>query len=244
MSGVFYVYLWRNNVNGKCYVGKGSARRKDEHLKPSANSLLSRAFRKYGVESFTCKVLCADMEESLAFDIERSTVTHLQCKVPNGYNLTDGGEGLSGYRHTPEQRAALSASRKGKPISAEHKANISKGGKGKVLSAETRAKLSAAKTGTKFTAEHCENIRKSKLGLVASAETKAKMSAAHKARGGISPEHRKKMIDAKIGMKYTPEHCAAISAASKGRRHSEETKKKMSGPRGPYRARKKVELLP
>lgn len=45
-------------------------------------------------------------------------------KPPYGYNLTDGGEGTAGLEFTPEHRANIAASRRGKRLSPEHCANI------------------------------------------------------------------------------------------------------------------------
>lgn len=56
-------------------------------------------------------------------------------------NLTNGGEGLTGYVH-----------------SAETKHKISKAHKGKVLSTQTRLKMSAARTGTKRSEEYRQRV--------------------------------------------------------------------------------------
>jgi hypothetical protein len=71
---------------------------------------------------------------------------------------------------------------KGKPLSPEHRANISAALKGKTLSAETRAKMSAARKGRPLTAEHRAKLSAARKGKTLSAETRAKMSAALKGR--------------------------------------------------------------
>lgn len=63
-------------------------------------------------------------------------------------NLSVGGEGSSGYQHTDEAKAKISAARSG-----EKNPNF-----GKPLSAEYRAKISVSKTGKKFSAEHLTNL--------------------------------------------------------------------------------------
>ena len=63
---------------------------------------------------------------------EKYFIKSRDTKNPNGYNLTDGGEGLAGMKHKPETIAKMSATKLGKKRSAE-----------------TRAKISAARTGEK-----------------------------------------------------------------------------------------------
>lgn len=65
---------------------------------------------------------------------------------------------------TPEEHTSLH--KKGKPFSAEHKANLSaahKGKRGCPCSEETKAKIIAALKGKSFSNEHKENIRKAAL---------------------------------------------------------------------------------
>lgn len=64
--------------------------------------------------------------------------------------------------------------------------------------------------------------------------TRAKISAYHKGKPK-SPEHRAKMsaaakgkLGTMLGRTFSPEHRAKIGAKSRGRRHTEETKAKMS----------------
>jgi hypothetical protein len=73
------------------------------------------------------------------------------------------------------------------------------------------------------------------LGWVHTPEAKAAISERHK---GVpkSPEHNAKVAAALKGKKKSPEHCAALKAANSkpwlGRKHSEETKAKMSASSG------------
>jgi hypothetical protein len=61
------------------------------------------------------------------------------------HNRTDGGDGVSGFTHSPETRAKLSAANKGKTLSPETREKLSAARKGETFSPETRAKMSAAK---------------------------------------------------------------------------------------------------
>ncbi len=75
-------------------------------------------------------------------------------------NLSDGGDGSPGYRHTPEERRRISTREKGKKLSPATRAKISAASKGRVKSPEERAKLSAAHKGKKKSPEHRAAIRR------------------------------------------------------------------------------------
>jgi group I intron endonuclease len=92
-----------------------------------------------------------------------------------------------GYVHTPEAKAKISAALFARgPRSAETRAKISDGNKGKTHSAETRAKISAAVSAR---------------GPI-SAETRAKLSESHKGQQRC------------LGYKHSPETRAKVAAAS------------------------------
>lgn len=105
-------------------------------------------------------------------------------------NMTDGGEGISGLKHTTETKAKQSAASLGKPKSEETKAKMSDTRKGKKASEKTIEKLRAAATGRTLSEETKAKLRKPK-----SEEGKANMRKPKPPR--------------------TAEHCANISAAKK-----------------------------
>lgn len=131
-----------------------------------------RAIRKYGPEMFTHELLERMSTEAGAKLAERLWIERLGTQVPNGYNMTPGGDartrGMSGRKHSPETIAKMKARAAGRDLSALHAAR-----RGAKASTETLAKMRAAKLGTKH-----------------SLETRARMSAAHRAvwavRKGIS----------------------------------------------------------
>lgn len=113
---------------------------------------------------------------------ERRWILLLRHTNPNACNLSDGGDGAPGLIISPETRAKLSASLKGKIRTPEHCANLSaskKGKKRKPRTDETRAKLSAiAKNRSPETrAKYSESNR----NRVVSPETRTRMSVAAKA---------------------------------------------------------------
>lgn len=87
----------------------------------------------------------------------------------------------------------------------------------------TRAKISAALLGKKrrpFSPEHRANLSAAMLGknrAPISEETRAKISAAARNRAPTSEETKANMSAARLGMKFSPEHRAKLSAASTAR---------------------------
>ncbi len=112
-------YLITNTVNGKKYIGitKGALKRRYKtHLniakKCQDNIALYNAIRKYGVDAFTIEQIASSFSRKDLCALEIELIAQHQTKVPNGYNMTDGGDGLKGYVKTDEQRAAHSAKMK------------------------------------------------------------------------------------------------------------------------------------
>ena len=97
-------------------------------------------------------------------------------------NLSDGGEGSSGYKHTPEARAKMSKANAGRTLSPYHRKRISEGQKGKVIPPDVKEKMKIAQ----------QHRRKTQ---VVSEETKRKTSETMKGRPH-SPEHKRKLAEA------------------------------------------------
>ena len=91
-----FIYKIQNIINDKCYIGQ-TGRNPDtrwkEHLYGSqtADNLLYRAMRKYGIENFIFSVIeeCDDVD----MDSEEQYWIAYYDSYNNGYNLTLGGEG-------------------------------------------------------------------------------------------------------------------------------------------------------
>jgi group I intron endonuclease len=119
------VYLITNIVNGKRYVGK-TVRTLDvrwrahlSQMRRQENSALHRALLKYGPDVFERRVISQALNTEVLAQLETFWIRELRTKTPNGYNLTDGGEGSSGYRHD-----AAAIEKMSHPRSPEGCANI------------------------------------------------------------------------------------------------------------------------
>lgn len=244
------IYLITNTLNGKMCVGQTRqklSRRITGHKSSRKKYGIDAAIKKYGWENFTVEVLETCPVEMLN-EREIFWIAKLNSKVPNGYNLTDGGDG--GSNPSEETRAKMSAAKKGRPaynkgqkMSEEQKAKISANhadctGKrnsfyGKHHSEEARARMSAAKKGKSHKPRSQETRAKISAvhkGKKVSEETRAKISASEKGKH-VSEETRARMSAAHKGKSHkphSPETRAKLSAAGKRRKHSEETRAKMS----------------
>ena len=117
------VYLIENCVSGKCYVGQTTQRlhrRWHGHLNDARNGSdypLHRAIRKYGVNAFTVSVL-EQIDSNFLNDAEITWIKKLN-SFENGYNLTLGGGGIRGWKHSDAARQKISARNSGKIRSRE-----------------------------------------------------------------------------------------------------------------------------
>lgn len=96
--------------NGKRYVGltKHSAEKRWAEHQANARygdkEAVYCAIRKHGAPKV--EVLEEGSDYELLQLLEIDWIVALGSKTPGGYNLTDGGESLLGYRHTREQKRA------------------------------------------------------------------------------------------------------------------------------------------
>jgi group I intron endonuclease len=116
------VYKVINKINNKVYIGQTSKTlevRIKSHIKEANNNsnlLLHKAIRKYGIDNFTWEVIryCSNRKE--LNDVEITEIA-LHKSIENGYNITKGGVGMLGYKHTDKTKSKISKIGKGRKIS-------------------------------------------------------------------------------------------------------------------------------
>ena len=208
----FYIYVHiRLDNNTVFYVGKGTKNRAYD---------LDRGDFHNGVrDKYGCRVeiIKDNLTESQAFRLESKMIKYyvltLGYGAPiEGYddydhnlpyltNFTWGGEGVSGRKHSEEEKQKMSKAKKGKKNSKEHNKNISKALKGIKLSEQTRRKMSESQKGRKNSEEHNKNISKATkgknnpmYGKHHSEEVKRKMSKSQKGKKHHMHDKGKKVI--------------------------------------------------
>jgi hypothetical protein len=144
---------------------------------------------------------------------ERFWISALNCLVPNGYNLTTGGDGR--YFLSDETKTKIAESQKKawetREVDVEHFREMATGNTnrlGVVLSEETRQKISDAQTGR-----------------VLSEETKQKMSESALAYHADHPERTEAQQEA---TRKAQEALKGRPAWNRGQTSSEETRQKLS----------------
>ena len=110
----FYIYKIINKVNGKLYFGKAKNihKRWQKHLATDKGNkirhqYIHRALNKYGIDSFIIKAVEACNTEKQAFKQEMYYIQKYNTFYGMGYNLTEGGEGSSGFKHTEEAKKKI-----------------------------------------------------------------------------------------------------------------------------------------
>lgn len=114
------IYRAINKINGKSYIGKTEKTletRRSWHLasvKQKSKFAFHRALAKHGVESFEWYVLdTADDLQDLKTK-EQQYISLYESFGHNGYNMTAGGEGQTGWIPSDQTRELWSQQRKGK----------------------------------------------------------------------------------------------------------------------------------
>lgn len=211
---VFYVYEhWRSDSGQPFYVGKGFKKRAYQMTRRNRHHLFVQDYLKRIGASIEVKIVAASLTERQAFDLEIELIEKwltAGCKL---VNITKGGDGPSGRKHTEEWKRANSERMKGRSWSDESRAKMSasmKGNKNGVgqtrtpeqISAfiercsqktpEQIAKMAATKKGKPLPWLNASEVRaraaSTQRGRPKSASARFKMSLHKK-----TPEHRKKL---------------------------------------------------
>ena len=146
-----YIYRILNKLTKKCYIGE--TKRKDviwrwnQHKQTieinKGCPALRDAVKKYGIDNFEFSVLiiCFD-DERFKYEIEY--IKKYNSVVPNGYNITNGGEGggFQGKTHTEEVKNIIKNKLKQKYIdNPELKEQMSERNKIVMSNPEVREKI-------------------------------------------------------------------------------------------------------
>lgn len=223
----FYIYkhTFKNNV---IYIGKGNKKRA---YSTKRNDYWNKLYKKYGMPIID--FLHKELSEDKAFELE---IEEIKRHKENGFilcNLTDGGEGSTGYKHTKESLAKMSGINNpmygkvadqhhsfGKNHSEQSKKMISINKIGKKLSIETRLKMSVSKIGKNNPIHNIDVSGKNNnfYGKTHTEETKLKMSelkkgkAPHNKNIPMSEEQKLKLSEAsKKWKRFECEHCGIVT---------------------------------
>lgn len=202
---VFYVYEhWRSDTGQPFYVGKGFKKRAYQMTQRNRHHVFVQEYLKRIGATVEVKIVATSLTEREAFDMEVARIESWLAAGCKLVNITKGGDGPSGRKHTEEWKRANSERMKNR-----------------VISEETRAKMSASAMGNKRS-----------LGIKKTPEVIEKTASYWRGRPK-SEETKRKISESKKGRpwngSHTPESIAKIISKQKGRPKSEEIKANMRG---------------
>jgi group I intron endonuclease len=192
------IYLVRNKVNGKVYVGKTTQAleaRWRQHVRDSRKKVTHfyLALRKYGLSAFELSVLSSSAESHEQLN-EQEIYFIAKFKANDraiGYNTTKGGDGVMAGRHQSiVSRAKIGLAHRGKRRRASWRRNMALARLGKKLSEQAKQNMSQARKDVPLSEVHKAKLR-GKRGpqknpclkrSPCSQVTKDKISLAHKRR--------------------------------------------------------------
>ena len=92
------IYKIITDFNNKIYIGKakhGTKSRQREHIKRDINNgqYIHNSMLQHGIEHYKYEVIESNITDEKLNDREKYQIKFYNCKVPNGYNETDGGDG-------------------------------------------------------------------------------------------------------------------------------------------------------
>jgi group I intron endonuclease len=193
-----FIYKITNLLNGKIYVGQTTqrpAKRWASHKAGVKNPKwpIHRAIARHGAENFDFAVIEECQDRETLDQAECRWIAELRSKKPGGYNVTDGGGGINGYKFSAEACAKLGDRSRGRHVSQETGRKISEAKRGQRLGDETRRRMAAARIGKKHSPEVREKIARSNRGK--------KRSDAHK----------EQLRQFRLGFRHTDEAKAKFS---------------------------------
>lgn len=213
---IYTLYMHENKVNGKCYIGITSQKNINKRWQNGygyrTNNYFYSAIVKYGWDNFDHYILLENQIKSDVLKYEILLITALGTTNPFvGYNITKGGEGISGYHHTDETKLKLSKSHKGQQPMLGHKhtdetkAKMKESRKDRIITEETKEKISLARKSWNPSIETRNRMSESAkinnlgeknpmYGKNHTLESKFKNSESHKGKK-LSDDHKQKIKD-------------------------------------------------
>jgi len=114
------IYTATNLINNKYYVGQTRTSlnyRKNKHFQNAFNlnheNKFYLALRKYGKENFKWNIIEKDINET-QLDAREIYWVAFYDSFNNGYNMTEGGHTIRGYRHTQKSKDRIKSKMQGK----------------------------------------------------------------------------------------------------------------------------------
>jgi hypothetical protein len=196
---------------------------------------LAKAIAKYGFDAMNFEVLFTEHGDNaieLCKDAEVLLIEFDSTMTPNGYNMTAGGDGVSGYEFTDLAREKMSKAAARYKDDPDHRKKLSaskltlwqrEGYRESVVSgvsaANSKPEVKAKKSAANLAAWKDNEARKAAVSAAVSAmwedpAHRQKMSDSHKELWKI-PEHREKMMAARPKVRVQCVETSAVFDSAK-----------------------------
>jgi group I intron endonuclease len=149
-----YIYQIRNIESNKCYIGQSRQKNEQDRWSQHKHNAFKRkssriaiydAMRSYGIEKFEYTIICRVENDIELNDVERQYIRERNTQVPNGYNITPGGDHNPHSEETKRKIGEKSKGRQtrlGHKCTEEQKKRIGDASRGRKFSDETKQHLS------------------------------------------------------------------------------------------------------
>lgn len=111
------IYKAKSKVNGKSYIGQTCRdlnKRINSHIYGKGNNnYFHNSLKKYGRDNFFVETVAYCCNKEHADFLEKFYIKLFNSKFPNGYNLTDGGEGNLGWVPSEKTKEKMSIANSG-----------------------------------------------------------------------------------------------------------------------------------
>jgi len=170
MEKEYYVYVWYRKTNHEpFYVGKGKNNRYTQLI--NRNNYFLNVYNKHGGYP---EIIIRDLTDNEAIEKEIELIKEYRSKYQLT-NITDGGEGVSGYNHKEETKKKLSELSKIQWSNPKTRQRLIESRRISHNKPEVREKLSKIHKGKVLTDEHRRKIKKA----MNSEEVVKRLSEAH-----------------------------------------------------------------
>jgi group I intron endonuclease len=225
------IYILKNNINGKVYVGEtmNLRQRVYSYHKSNMDTLrpILRAINKHGLENFSFEYQYhPNFSKDELLDLEEKLIKeHNSLMSGNGYNVCSRGQNRYSATQSLEARKKRKEIFKGRILNEEWRRNMSKSktGKnhpmyGKKLSEETRKKMGDSRRGEKNYKFGKETDEKIKYKLMMNRKDRIEVAQYTKSGEFVAkyPSIREAARQTGIDSRYINPVCDKIGRSAKG----------------------------
>lgn len=154
-----HIYVIKNNINSKYYVGKSEKEPNNNYL--GSGKAIKNAVKKYGKENFEKLIIMKNIKDNYLLDkFEKMYIRLFKIKFQeNCYNIAEGGNGGNNNKYKSENEKKEFSEKMSKLTSKENN-----GFYGKKHTEETKIKCGINNIGRKPSDEHINNLKEINKG--------------------------------------------------------------------------------